>query len=180
MNDKTSQVGFEHDALDAALVFVREKQGAIRYWNSGLTSLYGYRQTETVGRNAHTLLQTRFPKPLPEIQGELERDGVWSGELLQRRNDGTTIVVVSHWTLFETQAGQALVTETCNDISAHRARADYLAAIVQSTDDAIIGKTLGGVVTSWNKAAEEMLGFSATEMVGHPVTKILPRDRLRE
>jgi len=180
MNDARSQVRSERDALEAALVFVRERNGAVRHWNAGLGSLYGYSPQDVVGHSAHELLQTRFPRALSEIESEFERDGCWSGELLQRRKDGTTIVVVSHWTLFESEADGALITETCNDISAHRARADYLAAIVQSTDDAIIGKTLGGIVTSWNKAAEDMLGFSANEMVGHPVTKILPRDRLRE
>ncbi len=180
MNDAKSKVSSERDALNAALVFVRERKGTIRHWNVGLTSLYGYSPQEAIGRPAHELLQTRFPKPIAEIEGEFEKHGFWSGELLQRRNDGTTIVVVSCWTLIENGAEETLVTETCNDISAHRARADYLAAIVQSTDDAIIGKTLGGIVTSWNKAAEDMLGLSANEMVGQPVTRILPRDRMRE
>lgn len=180
MNDAKSQVPSERDALRAALVLVRDKSGTIRHWNAGLSSLYGYSQQDAVGRPAHKLLQTRFPKPQSEVESDFETNGSWSGELLQRRNDGTTIVVVSHWARFENEAGEELVTETCNDISAHRARADYLAAIVQSTDDAIIGKTLGGIVTSWNKAAEDMLGFSANEMVGRPITKILPRDRLRE
>lgn len=180
MNDARSKVRTERDALDAALVFVRDKKGTIRHWNAGLSTLYGYSQQDAVGHLAHKLLQTRFPKSDSEIESEFEKNRFWSGELLQRRKDGTTIVVVSHWTLIESEAGEELVTETCNDISEHRARADYLAAIVQSTDDAIIGKTLGGIVTSWNKAAEDMLGFSATEVIGQPITRILPRDRMRE
>jgi two-component system sensor kinase FixL len=180
MNDVKSTATRDRDALDAALVLVRERNGAIRHWSSGLSSLYGYAREEALGRSAHELLQTRFPKPLAEIESEFDRDGDWSGELLQRRRDGTTIVVVSHWAVGGSEAGTALVVESCNDISVHRQRADYLAAIVQSTDDAIIGKTLDGIVTSWNKAAEDMLGFSANEMVGQPIARILPRDRLRE
>jgi len=178
MNDaKSPSAAREHDALDAALLLVREKSGAIRHWSRGLEALYGYRREDAIGRPAHALLQTRFPIPIEEIEREFGREGVWSGELLQRRRDGTTIVVVSHWAGCDSGA---LVVETCNDISAHRQRADYLAAIVQSTDDAIIGKTLDGTVTSWNKAAEDMLGFTAAEMIGQPITRILPRDRLRE
>src|SRR5258707_12463422 len=131
MNDAKSEVRSERDALDAALVFVREKRGTIRHWNSGLSSLYGYSSVEAVGRSAQELLHTRFPAPLSEIEIALERNRSWPGELLQRRKDSTTIVVVSHWTLFEDAAGESFVVETCNDISAHRARADYLAAIVQ-------------------------------------------------
>jgi PAS domain S-box-containing protein len=60
---------------------------------------------------------------------------------------------------------------------ASRAR---LAAIVESSDDAIVSKTLEGVVTSWNKGAERIFGYTAAEMVGQPITKIIPNDRLEE
>jgi PAS domain S-box-containing protein len=52
-----------------------------------------------------------------------------------------------------------------------------LAAIVGSSDDAIISKTLGGIITSWNASAERLYGYSATEAIGQPVTLILPPDR---
>jgi PAS domain S-box-containing protein len=55
-----------------------------------------------------------------------------------------------------------------------------LAAIVESSDDAIIGKTLEGVVTSWNEGAHRLFGYSATEMVGQPVSRLVPGDRLGE
>jgi PAS domain S-box-containing protein len=56
----------------------------------------------------------------------------------------------------------------------------WLAAIAESSDDAIIGKNLNGIVTSWNKAAESMFGFTAQELVGHPITAIIPPDRIDE
>jgi len=56
----------------------------------------------------------------------------------------------------------------------------YLAAIIASSDDAIISKDLNGIVTSWNPSAERMFGFSASEMIGTSITRIIPRERLSE
>jgi PAS domain S-box-containing protein len=56
----------------------------------------------------------------------------------------------------------------------------HLAAIVQSSEDAIISKTLDGIVTSGNPGAEKLFGYTAEEMIGQPILKILPPDRLNE
>ena len=58
--------------------------------------------------------------------------------------------------------------------------ADLLAAIVNSSDDAIVGKTIDGVITTWNPAAERMYGYTAEEIVGQPITVLCPPDRVAE
>jgi len=55
-----------------------------------------------------------------------------------------------------------------------------LAAIVESSDDAIIGKTLDGIVTDWNRAAETIFGFRANEIIGQPISLIVPPERQAE
>jgi PAS domain S-box-containing protein len=57
---------------------------------------------------------------------------------------------------------------------------DRLAAIVESSDDGIIGKTLDGVVTSWNRGAERIFGYTAEEMVGTPIARLVPEDRIKD
>ena len=56
----------------------------------------------------------------------------------------------------------------------------YLSALVGSADDAIISKTLNGIVTSWNQGAEKIFGYRADEMIGQPVTKLIPPDHPNE
>ena len=56
----------------------------------------------------------------------------------------------------------------------------WLAAIAESSDDAIVGKDLNGTITSWNKSAETMFGFTAKEIVGQPISLIVPADRIEE
>src|SRR5215211_7549541 len=56
----------------------------------------------------------------------------------------------------------------------------WLTAIVESADDAIISKTLEGVITSWNKGAERIFGYTADEVIGQPVTILFPEDHIDE
>ena len=57
---------------------------------------------------------------------------------------------------------------------------EFLAAIVDSTDDAVIGKTLDGTIISWNKGAERIYGYTAAEVIGQPISVLIPADRADE
>jgi len=56
----------------------------------------------------------------------------------------------------------------------------WLAAIVENSDDAILSKTLDGIIITWNRGAEKLFGYSADDAIGRPITIIIPEDRLHE
>jgi PAS domain S-box-containing protein len=78
---------------------------------------------------------------------------------------------------------RAAVRREVAGMSHHEQRdqdASHLAAIVQSSDDAIVGSTLEGIVESWNPAAERIYGYSAEQMIGRPIWTLVPSDRHNE
>lgn len=87
--------------------------------------------------------------------------------------------------LDDPEAGADQVTQsTLDELPALRRKAEaaigFLAAIVDSSGDAIVSKTLDGIITSWNTGAERLFGYTAKEAVGQPITILIPRDRLDE
>ncbi|HET7883554.1 MAG TPA: PAS domain S-box protein [Acetobacteraceae bacterium] len=184
LNERLYALEAQTAGLSLAQVMTRGFTGEIHYWSRGMERLYGFTSTEAVGRISHELLRTEFPTSLSALEKELLDREEWTGELHHRRSDGREIVVVSHQSLRrDMPAAAPLVTEVNNDITeAWRGREalQYLASIVESSEDAIVGKTLDGMVTAWNAAAEAMFGYSAEEMVGQTIARLLPPDRADE
>lgn len=85
----------------------------------------------------------------------------------------TLLAGIIVWTAF-------VIDRTDSEKQEAQESARRLASIVTSSNEAIIGKTLDGIVTSWNPAAEAIYGYSAEEMIGHSLTMAIPPDRLDE
>jgi PAS domain S-box-containing protein len=173
LNEQALLLDLSNDA-----VLVRDKEDRVTYWNRGATEIYGYTREEAAGRVTHELLRTEFPEPLERIHEKLSRDGRWSGELIHTRKDGGRIIVGSCWALERDGKGKAArILETNNEITQRKQAEDALrrlAAIVESSEDAIVSKDLNGIVRSWNPQAERMFGYTVEEMIGQPITIIIP------
>jgi len=133
-----------------------------------------------VSRNEETLQ----PDQLPMQTSARENRAVLDFEETIIRHDGTRIEVLANAVpLHDAQGQVAGCVATFQDVTALKnalaAHARYT-AIVASSREAIIGKTLDGIVTEWNAAAEDIFGYSATEMIGDSVARLLPEDRREE
>jgi two-component system cell cycle sensor histidine kinase/response regulator CckA len=184
---KNKKVDMHYRALleaapDAIVVF--NQSGAIVLVNAQAESLFGYRPGELIGRPAEILVSEHFrgqhskqhsaflavPSVRPTVAGL---------ELFGLRKDGSEFPAELRLSPLNTKQG-ILVSSAIRDISERRRTEEdlrRLASIVESSDDAIIGKTLEGIITSWNAGAERMYGYSAREVMGKPVSMLVPADR---
>jgi PAS domain S-box-containing protein len=182
LRDQASLLDLTHDT-----VFVRGMDDVITFWNRGAAELYGWSTGEAVGQASHKLMQTRFPTPLAEINAELLRSGRWEGELIHIKRDGTQVTVSSRWSLVRDSQGKpATILETNNDIT-ERTRAEATlreqASLLDLTHDTIFVRGMDDVITSWNRGAEELYGWSSTEAVGqvsHELTRTIFPAPLKE
>ncbi|WP_285598602.1 PAS domain S-box protein [Kineosporia sp. NBRC 101731] len=161
------------DAAPAAIV-VRDQDGTIRSWNRGAEEMYGWPAQAVIGRNIHRLLNTGFPKGLPEIETELMATGRWQGELRHRRADGAVVVALSQHVVRSTADGTGHeVIETNTDITERRQAEERLGASERQFrvqfHQATIGQTIIGLDGRFirvNDAFARMLGYGADEMIG--------------
>jgi PAS domain S-box-containing protein len=105
-------------------------------------------------------------------------------ELIIERPDGEKRLIMPYPVpLFDKDGNLTGVVNTLIDITEKRqgeSKEAMLAAIVQSSDDAIISKTLKGIITTWNYAAEKMYGYTEKEVIGKHISIIIPKNRLSE
>jgi len=110
------------------------------------------------------------------------RDGVWHGDVTVRAKDGHAILTAARMALLTGGDGPTIAVYLHRRVDPAQGGVTpaRLAAIVASSSDAIVGQTLGGIVTDWNPAAERLFGYTAAEMIGQPFTHLAPPERVSE
>jgi PAS domain S-box-containing protein len=172
-------------AQAANSIVLTDTNGEIQYVNAAFTDLTGYGSDEVLGQNLRILKSSRQP---PATYGQLWttiRSGkVWHGELINRRKDGTLYHEDMRITPVKGSNGEIVnFIAIKRDVTKQRAAEDaqtFLAAIAESSEDAIVAYAPLGTILTWNRAAEVIFGYSAAEAIGrHLSIFVSPEQRPR-
>ena len=169
LRDQASLLDLTHDTI-----FVRGMDDVITYWNRGAEEMYGWPAEEAVGKVSHLLMETVFPAPLDQINGELLRTGRWEGELVHTKRDATRVTVASRWSLQRDRQGKpTTILETNNDITERR-QAEYLTGqVFESSPDGmcIVGRDYR--FERVNSAYARLLDLPTESVTGKPLADMI-------
>ena len=116
LQDQVKLLDLAHDAIIAV-----DLNNVITFWNHGAEEIYGWTKLEALGQQLNILLESQFPKPLPEINADLFGEGIWEGEVIQTKRDGTQIVVSSRWAVERAISGTPIAILKINrDITEYK------------------------------------------------------------
>ena len=184
------------DLLRAALysigdgVITTNRDGGVHMMNAIAERLTGYTETEVRGAGIERIVNIVNQATREVVENPIRR-------VLQ---DGQAVELANHTVLISKSGAEIPIDDSAapikgvagdisgvvlvfRDVSERRKAFDTarrLASIVENSDDAIVAKSLDGTVTAWNRAAERLFGYSAAEMIGSPIFRIVPQDRLEE
>jgi PAS domain S-box-containing protein len=170
------------DAVPAA-IYATDAEGRITYYNKATLSFAG--REPVIGEDSWCVTHRLYAEdgtPLPHDRCPMaialrENREVRGVNAVAERPDGTRIPFEPYPTPLHDKEGR--LTGAVNmliDLTDRKHTESRLAAIVASSDDAIVSKTLDGIVTSWNAGATRIFGYEASEMIGQPILRIIPEN----
>lgn len=185
-------VGEERQALLAAIVDYSEDaiisktlEGKITSWNHAASVLFGYDESEAVGQHISLIIPEDRLHEEDFIINEIRLGRrIQHFQTIRKAKSGREISLSLAISPIKNNKGVVIgASKIARDISPQKEAAEkqgMLAAIVNNSDDAIVSKTLDGLITSWNKAAARMFGYTEAEAMGRHISLIIPHERLAE
>ena len=173
-----------HDAI-----ITKNLSGIIQTWNKSAERMFGYSAEEAVNQPIFLIIPPDLHAEEASILARLRSgEPIETYETVRRRKDGRLIDVAltvspvrdANGTLI---AASKIIRDITERKQANRTIAQVqglLSLIVASSDDAILSKDLNGTITSWNRGAERMFGYTAEEMIGSSILRIIPPARHAE
>src|SRR4051794_15622243 len=155
-------------------------EGVVTAWNENATRMFGYSADEMMGTNFSRILPPEVPSQEMEMPRNLATASALPCEAVRITKASEQRRVLTSVSAIEDETGAVIGALRIEREIPERTSGDELrarlAAIVESSDDAIVSKNLDGIITSWNQAASRLFGHAAEEMIGQSILKIIPAD----
>jgi PAS domain S-box-containing protein len=166
-------------------IISKNLDGVILTWNRAAEKIFGYTAEEIVGRSIYLLIPPERESDEDLILEKIRRgERVEHYETVRRRKDGSLITVaITVSPLFDSQGNVVGASKIARDVTERTTNArsaQHLAAIIESSEDAIISKDTNGIVQTWNRSAERLFGYTEDEIVGKSILTLIPSARHHE
>ncbi|WP_407156888.1 PAS domain S-box protein [Bradyrhizobium sp. STM 3557] len=172
-------------ASSADAILGTTRDGTIRSWNAACERLFGRTSEEMIGQSVLDVIPGELWDEEQEILARVAAGAsIENYETVRLAADGRPIEAAVTLSPIRDALGVVIgISSVVRDISEKKQAergAAMLAAIITSTTDGVVSKTLDGIVTSWNKSAERILGYTEADMLNQSIRKIIPPDRQAE
>jgi PAS domain S-box-containing protein len=163
-------------------IISKDLNSIIQSWNKSAERIFGYTADEVIGKPITILIPDERLDEEDYILGKIqEGERVEHFKTVRVRKDGSRVPVSATISPVRDSSGKIIgASKIVRDLSAGIEMEEMFKNIVMSSDDAIVAKDLNGVVRSWNAGAERVFGYTAAEMIGRPITTLIPQDRMQE
>ncbi len=149
---------------------VSSKNDIIETWNKGAEKIYGYTAEEAIGKNVYAIVKTKLTEAeILNFLSEMEQHGKWNGEAVHTHKNGNKINLLISITKIEDKNSPNFFVSITKDITLMKKAEDNsatLSEILNSTNSAIFITSKDTTITTWNKGAEKLYGYSASEVIG--------------
>src|SRR5919108_956660 len=167
------------------VILSKDLDGVITSWNRSAERVFGWTAAEAIGRHITLIVPDERHAEEEQVLARVRRgERVDSFETIRMTKDRRLVDVAISVSPVRDSLGRVVGASTIALDITERRRFDEtrarLAAIVESSEDVIVSKSLDGIITSWNRAAERLFGWTAAEAVGQPIMLIIPDDRREE
>jgi len=172
------------DSADDAIIS-NKFDGTITSWNNGAENIFRFSASEAINNHISIIVPQEFYEEQERIISQVRNgERIKHYETVRKTKDGNKIdISLTASPLRDSNTNVTGMSIIARDISVQKLlneKQAVLSAIVNSSDDAIMSKTLDGMIISWNPAAEKMFGFSESEAIGNNISIIIPPERLQE
>ena len=182
---RRSRSGADHQRLFSALarhcgdaLICTDPAGIVTFWNESAERIFGFSAGEMMGAAFFRIVPEDCHGREIDIVNRLSSGETQRYECTRLTATGSLRVLTSISPIHDDAGAVIGALRIEREILKHEVdeAQSRLAAIVESSDDAIVSKNLDGIVTSWNQGAERLFGYTAEEMIGQPILRIIPRD----